>query len=262
MERSSMSEQNQVKDLLSNKFEEKRVVSTITHFLSVVQKFEGGDWENSLAKAGKFIEAVVKLLWVYAGQTLPAKQKDFSAGSFAQKMIQLAASIIPEDSMRIQIPRACIFIYDVTSNRGGRHDSDDVNANEMDASTILPICSWILAELVRFCAKGSVSVEEAKKIIDSLTERRYPIFEEIDGKIYVDRKKFKSAPECALLILYKVFPNRISKEQFLNCIKLHGFKQSAVKFERLSSYIDVNENGAILLRTTGRQKVEEILNKI
>lgn len=261
MERSIMSTQDQIKNLLSSKFEEQRVASSIKHFLCVVQKFEEGDWENSLGKAGKFIEAVIKLLWVYASQTLPAKQKDFSAGLYARKIIELAATAISEDSLRLQIPRACLFIYDITSNRGGRHDSDEVNANEMDASTILPICSWILAELVRFSAKGSMGVEEAKTIIDSLTARRYPIFEEIDGRIYVDSKKFKSAPECALLILYKVYPKRISKNELLSFVKLHGFKQSALKFERLIKFTDINEGDQMILRATGRQKVEKILNK-
>lgn len=262
MESNSMSVQDQVKNLLSQKFEEKRVASAIKYFLSVVQKFEEGDWENSLSKAGKFVEATIKLLWVYGGKSLPVKQKDFKAGAYAQKIIdQITTATIPEDGIRLQIPRASIFIYDITSNRGGRHDSEEVNANEMDSSTVLPICSWILAELVRFSAKGSMSIEEAKKIIDSLTERRYPFFEEIDGRMYVDHKKFKSAPECGLLILYKVYPRRISKDEFVGFVKRHNFKQSAVKFERLTPYIDSDEDGKILLRATGRRKAEEILSK-
>ena len=226
------------------------------------QKFEEGDWETSLTKAGKFIEAVIKLLWVFAGKELPEKQKEFKATIFAQKIItQVTTATISDDGIRLQIPRASIFVYDITSNRGGRHDSDEVNANEMDSSTVLPVCSWILAELFRFSAKNLMSIEETKKIIDSLTERRYPIFEEIDGRIYVDSKKFKSAPECSLLILYKIYPKRISKDTLINFLKRHNFKQSAVKFERLSSYLDIDENDNILLRATGRRKAEEILNK-
>jgi hypothetical protein len=255
-----MSAQDQVKKLLSQKFEEKRIVSALRYFLSVVQKFEEGDWENSLSNAGKFVEAIIKLLWIYGGKSLPAKQKDFKAGSYAQKIIdQIDTTTIPEDGIRLQIPRASIFIYDITSNRGGRHDSEEVNANEMDSSTILPICAWILAELVRFSAKGSMSTEEAKKIIDSLTERRYPLFEEIDGRIYVDNKRFKSATECELLILYKAYPSRISKKDLADFTKRHGFKPTAYKFERLNQYTDVNEDG-FLLKATGRRKAEEILS--
>jgi len=262
MEKCVMNSEDQIKNLLSQKFEAKRVNSVISHFVSCIQKFEEGDWETSLAKAGKFIEAVIKLLWVHAGKSLPAKQKDFKATAFAQKIIdQINTATIPDDGVRLQIPRASIFVYDIVSNRGGRHDSDEVNANEMDSSTVLPVCSWILAELFRFSAKNLINIEEAKKVIDFLTERRYPIFEEIEGRIYVDNKKFRSAPECSLLILYKIYPKRISKNTLVDLLKRHNFKQSAIKFERLSPYIDIDGNGNILLRATGRRKAEEILNK-
>jgi len=257
-----MKVEDQIKNMLGQKFEVKRVNSVIGHFISCIQKFEDGDWETSLAKAGKFIEAVIKLLWIYAGKELPTKQKEFKATIFAQKIIdQIDTATISDDGIRLQIPRASIFVYDITSNRGGRHDSDEVDANEMDSSTVLPMCSWILAELFRFSAINLMRIEEAKKIINSLTERRYPIFEEIDGRVYVDNKKFKSAPECSLLILYKIYPKRISRDTLINFLKRHGFKQSAIKLERLSSYLDVDGNDNILLRATGRRKAEEILNK-
>jgi len=262
MEKYIMDAESQIKNILSQKFEAKRVNSVIGYFVSSIQKFEEGDWETSLTKVGKFIEAVIKLLWVYAGKFLPAKQKDFKATVFAQKIIdQIDTATIPDDGVRLQIPRASIFVYDITSNRGGRHDSDEVNANEMDSSTILLVCSWILAELFRFSAKNLISIEETKRVIDSLMERRYPIFEEIEGRVYVDNKKFKSAPECSLLILYKIYPKRISKNMLADLLKRHNFRQSAIKFERLSSYIDIDGNGNILLRATGRRKAKEILNK-
>lgn len=254
--------ENQIENLLKQKFDAKRVSTIIRYFISCTQKFEQGDWENSLLKAGKFIEAVVKLLWVYGGKSLPDKQKNFKAGLYAQKIIdQIDTQTIPEDGVRLGIPRSSIFAYDIASNRGGRHDSEEVSANEMDASTVLPVCSWILAELVRFATKGSLDIAEAKKVIDSLVERKFPIFEEIEGRIYVDHRKYKSAPECSLLILYKGYPKRISKEKLIEFTKRHNFKQSAIKLERLSAFVDVDENGNVLLRATGRRKVEEILSK-
>ena len=160
MEKYIMDAESQIKNILSQKFETKRVNSVINHFVSCIQKFEEGDWEISLTKAGKFIEAVIKLMWVYAGKSLPVKQKDFKATIFAKKIIdQVDTATIPDDGVRLQIPRASIFVYDIVSNRGGRHDSDEVNANEMDSSTVLPVCSWILAELFRFSAKNLMRTE-------------------------------------------------------------------------------------------------------
>jgi hypothetical protein len=250
-----------IKEILSKKFDAKRVNTAVSYFISSAQKFEGGDWESSLGKAGKFIEAIIKLLWVYPGNSLPPKEKDFKATIYAQKIIDgVSSSVIPDDSVRLQIPRASIFAYGITSNRGGRHDSDEFNANEMDSLSVLSGCSWILSELFRFCAKGLIGIDEAKEIVDSLMARKYSYFEEIDGRIYVDGKKFKSATECGLLILYKAYPRRIKKDEFIDLIKNHQFKATAIKIDRMAPYIDVNENESILLRATGRRKAEEILN--
>lgn len=257
-----MNTEDEVKKILVNKFETKRVNSVVNHFLSCVQKHEEGDWESSLGKAGKFVESLIKLLWVYCGKSLPARSKDFKAGVYAERIIrEVEAKVVPEDGIRLQIPRACIFIYDITSNRGARHDSDELDPNEMDATVILPMCSWILAELIRFSAKQLISINEAKKIVDSLMERKYPMFEEIDGRVYVDTKKLKSAPECAILILYKLYPHRIDKKTLVDFVKRHNFKPTAIKFERLTPYIDISIDGKILLRATGRKKAEQILNK-
>lgn len=246
-------------NILESKFDRRKTIALIGYFSGSIQKLEESDWENSLVKSGKFVEATIKLLWTFTGKALP-RAKDFRAGVFAQKIInQVTAAEIPSDGLRIQIPRACIFLYDITSNRGGRHDSDEFDPNEADAVAALGLCSWILAELVCFCATTGISPDEARRIVESIIERRYPIFEEIDGKIYVDNKKHKSALQCALMVLYKKLPERMSRAEITDTILRHQYRKSSLKFERLSPYVDTDVNGNILLRATGRRKVEEIL---
>jgi len=260
MEKCFMKLENQIENLLKQKFETKRISAVLRYFISSVQKFKESDWETSLSKAGKFIEAIIKMLWVYSGKSLPARQKDFKAGVYARKIIdQVKTTEISEDGIRLGIPRASIFIYDITSNRGGRHDSDEFSPNEMDAVTVSALCSWILAELVRFCVSDSMSPDEARKIVESVIERRYPIFEEIEGRIYVDDNKHKSAIQCALMILYKKFPIRMHRCELTKAVMRHKYKTTALKFERLIPFIDIDRSGNILLRATGRKKVEEIL---
>jgi len=256
-----MNKDTSVKNLLGAKFHKRRIDAIVGYFLDAKQKLEEGDWENTLFKAGKFVEATVKLLWVYAGNTLP-RSKDFKAGLYAQKIInEVSTSTITSDGIRLQIPRACIFLYDITSNRGGRHDSDEFNPNEMDAVTSLSLCSWILAELIRFCSANKISLDEARKIVESIIERRYPIFEEIEGRIYVNNDKHTSAINCALMILYKKYPNRISREELFESVMRHSYRKTALKFERLRPYIDIGNDDKMLIRTTGRKKIEEILRK-
>lgn len=249
-----------IKGLLYKKFPAKRVRPLIKHFLECVQGFEENNWEKSLTKAGKFIEAIVKLLWLYCGETLPMPRK-FKASLYAQKITNISKNNLPEDELRVQIPRACIFTYDISSNRGARHDPEELDPNEMDANVVISTCSWILAELVRVCAKGTLAIDEVKQLVDSLMERRYPIFEDIDGRIYVDHRKYTSAPECALLILSRSYPGRIDRKTLVDLLTRHTFRRTALKFERLKQYVDIDSAGNILLRATGRQKAEQILKR-
>ena len=248
-------------DTLAVKFDKRKANTLVSYFSGSIQKLEEGDWENSLVKSGKFVEATVKLLWTFAGKVLP-RAKDFKAGVYAQKIInQVSTTELPSEGVRLQIPRACIFLYDITSNRGGRHDSDEFDPNEMDAITASALCSWILAELVCFCAPNNLLPDEAQKIVKSVIVKRYPIFEEIEGRIYVDNKKHKSALQCALMILYKKFPERMTRSELSEAVKRHGYGKFALKFERLTPFVDFDDNGNMLLRATGRKKVEEILVK-
>src|SRR5260370_17808692 len=84
------------------------------------------------------------------------------------------------DSLRLTIARACRFVYEIASNRGARHDADEIEANEMDAKAVLALCSWILAEMVSYSQRGT-GLDEAKQAVDGLMRRKYPFMEEIDG---------------------------------------------------------------------------------
>ena len=253
-----ISEPENIKQLLKNTFSEKRVRDILNYYYKSIKKFQSSDWENCILNAGKFIEAALKALFLFCGQNLP-KQRDFNVGKIVEKLKNLDANKY-DDIIRLLIPRACVFVYDIASNRGARHDPTEIDSNKMDSIVVIQNISWILAEMIRFSQRGKVPPDEAITLVETLMEKKYPDFEEIDNRVYVNYKKFKSANECALLILYKIFPKRIAKNEFVDCLKRHGFKQTAIKFERLSNYIDIDKNDSILLRVTGRRKAEEILN--
>ena len=103
---------------LKSKFDKGRSNTLVSYFAASIQKLEQGDWENSLVKSGKSVEATIKLIWTFAGKTLP-RGKSFKAGVYAQKIIngEITSTEISSDGVRLQIPRACIFLYDITSNR-------------------------------------------------------------------------------------------------------------------------------------------------
>lgn len=253
-----MTAEDQIRTILVSKFPDKHVRSLLNHFGIAVEKYREEDWEGAIAKIGKFIEATLKAIWIHCGQTLPSSRQ-FKVGTVVNQLANLTAF---DDSLRLVIPRACTFAYDISSNRGVRHDPDEIDPNKMDAMVVIPTASWILAELVRYADAGSSTPEITADLVDELVEKKFPLFEVIDGRTYINVAKLK-APEIGLLLLYAAYPKRLKREDLIDQICRHGVKKNAaaVAVNRMKNLAD-DDNGSWKLRGTGRKRASEILSTI
>jgi len=249
----------QIENLLTPTFPKKHVAALIGHFAKMVEEFQEREWENAIAKSGKFIEAVLKALFVGAGQALPGGRA-FKADTFINGLGQLPATV--HDSIRLTIPRAARFVYDVASNRGGRHDPDEIDPNEMDATSSVMTCSWILAEMVRVAQKGVVNLDEAKTLVDSLVEKKYPLVEEVEGRMYFHLKD-KTAPDVALMALARRYPTRMTRPDLVETVKRNGFSlnNARVAVTRISNMVDDDGDGNLRLLATGLKRAEELMKQ-
>jgi hypothetical protein len=243
-----------INDLLKDKFAADHVDSAVQHFGRMVDDFRKGDWEDAAAKGGKFIEAALKCLWVHVGEIVP-DGRHFSAGSI---MDNLPSKSTFPDTVRLTIPRACRFAYEIASNRGARHDATEIDANEMDATAVLSTCAWVLAEMVRYSQRG-LDLAQAKTMVDGLIRKRFPFFEEIDGRVYTSIGG--SAIEVGLLVLARIYPNRMSRAELIASVKRHGHTagNAAVAVTRIVRYVDDDGMGNLRLRNTGLSKAEQII---
>ena len=243
-------DKQELENLLVHTFSKKHVSATLDHFSGLALTYQTGDWERCIAKAGKFIEAVLKALFVHVGQT-PPKGRKFKADPIINYLgHRLDGSF--DDTIRLTIPRACRFIYDIASNRGARHDPDEVDSNEMDASVVVPTCSWILAEMIRYSQKGAVDMKQAKDIVDSLSSKKYPLIEEVDGRVYFHHSK-KSATDVALMALAYCYPKRLHEGDLVATIRRHRFKtnNAQVAVHRIRQFVDDDGQGQLRLLATG-----------
>ena len=122
----------------------------------------------------------------------------------------------------------------------------------------MPLISWILAELVRFCGGGDPAAATA--LVKELSRKRYPYFEEIEGRPYINRHG--QPREIALLILYGLYPRRIRRSDLVDAVVKHGAGRSAAvgAVHRLKSLVD-DDGGQWLLRGLGRQEAEDLLRR-
>jgi hypothetical protein len=246
--------------MIGTSFAQKYTPALLDHFDAAVASFQVGDWEKATLRCGKFVESTLKALWSYLGNPVP-KSKDFKVDAVIRQLEQ-TPSANADDTIRLTIPRACRFIYEVASNRGARHDPDEVNPNRMDASTVVSLCAWILAEMLRYSQKGSLDPAKAADAVASLTEKKFPLIELVDGRAYFHVREL-SARDIALLSLWRIFPNRLSKKEVAAAVVRHQFSAGNAKMavSRLGSVVDDDGDGNLRLLSPGVEEAESLLSR-
>ena len=126
---------------------------------------------------GLFSEIVYTILQGFAANSFassPSKPNDFVSACRTLESFKR----VPR-SFQILIPRMLPALYEIRNNRGVGHVGGDVDPNAMDASAVLSIASWIMAELVRVFHKTSTA--QAQNVVNALAERPLPLVWAGDG---------------------------------------------------------------------------------
>jgi len=143
----------------------------LDEYQQIVQNYAEHRWLPSELSGGKFCEVVYSILLGHASGSYsakPIKPKDFPTACRA-----LESNTLEPRSFQILIPRMLPALYEVRNNRGVGHAGGDVDPNHMDATVVLSMCNWIMAELVRVL--HTLTTSEAQSIVESLAERRIPL---------------------------------------------------------------------------------------
>jgi hypothetical protein len=130
----------------------------------------------------------------------------------------------------------------------------------MDANVVMPVSAWILGEAIRYAQKGAIDPSQARDLVESLIEKKYPVVEEVEGRIYLHAKK-KSAVDVGLVILDRRYPRRVSRDDLVEAIRRNGFSLANAKAAagRMAKFIDDDGTGQLRLLAPGLKRAEEII---
>jgi hypothetical protein len=148
-------------------------------FGQIVRNFRERRWEPAELNGGKLCEVVYSILKGYADGSYPARAKKPRNMVVACQSLESEAAAAPR-SIRIQIPRMLVALYEIRNNRNVGHIGGDVDPNHMDAVYVLQMAKWIMAELVRVL--HDVDTEKATVMVESLVERETPLIWDVSGK--------------------------------------------------------------------------------
>lgn len=153
----------------------------IDSYSGIVRNYVERRWEPSELRGGKFAEVAFSIVNGAVSGSFPAratKPKNMADACRALEGKPANVGLIGYKSLRVFIPRALVFLYDVRNQRGVGHVGGDVDPNAMDASAVVAMASWVMAELVRIF--HGVNTQEAQDTVDALVERKTPLIWEVE----------------------------------------------------------------------------------
>lgn len=179
-------------------------------YQNIERNFRESRWEPSELNGGKLCEAAYSVLNGFVSGNYPARASKPNNMVDACRLLEQSGQGVPR-SVRIQIPRVIIALYEIRNNRGVGHIGGDVDPNHMDATCVLQMSKWILAELIRLFHQ--VSTDDAQIAVDALSERNLPLIWEINGKSRVLDNSL-SMKQKTLALLYAV-PDGLSESSLV-----------------------------------------------
>lgn len=143
----------------------------IREYKNLTQNYMEHRWEPAELSAGKICEIVYSIIKGHIDGNYPPSPSKPRNMVLACRQLENESSL--PRSFQILIPRMLPALYEIRNNRGVGHVSSDVDANNVDASLMLTMVNWIIAELVRVFHTGSL--EKAQLAVDALAQRNTPL---------------------------------------------------------------------------------------
>src|SRR5260370_15344701 len=181
---------------LSGELAPSLVSELIESYQKVLAEFRKAAWDETLWKAGKFVENVFRVLDNLVHSRILEEVPNMN--KLKQELEGLPSSKF-QDSIRILIPRiATAMIYDPRSKKGAVHVKP-INPDFLDATLTVAASDWILAEFLRLY--HSSETEKIQQLIRSILVRKIPFVEKHGGVSFVTRPMKNAEDEILLLLL-------------------------------------------------------------
>lgn len=226
-------------------------------FGKIVQDFAERRWEPAELNGGKLCEVALSIIRGMADGKYPARAT--KPKNMVQACQQMEHETVQPRSVRIQIPRMIVALYEVRNSRNVGHVGGDVDPNHMDAVCVLQMSKWIVAELVRVMHHRPI--DEAAEIVDALVERETPLIWKVGGKLRVLDTKL-SMKEKALVLLHSTTGPMSDTDiiDFIEHSNASVFRRDVLRPAHKARLIEYDETaGRATISPVGIEEAEQLL---
>jgi len=188
-----------IKNALQKHFDHTLVEELLEAYQESKRNFLAGGLRLNAVEGGRFCEAAFRILEQAASGTFTPLNHQINVENLMSRLANVSRGVQP-DSVRLHIPRALRVVYDIRNNRDVAHLADGIDPNLQDATLVVSILDWVLAEFVRLYYGCTPC--EAQNVISALVTRRVPAIQDFDGFLKILKPKLRVCGYI-LLLLYE-----------------------------------------------------------
>jgi hypothetical protein len=146
------------------------------------RNFYLGGLRLSAVEGGRFCEATFRLLEQISWNSYTPLGRQLDTEKLINRLANLASASFV-DSVRLHIPRSLRLVYDIRNKRDTAHLGDGIDPNLQDATVVIGVLDWVLAEFIRMY--HNISANDAAAIVDQIVTKLAPIIQDFDGFLKV-----------------------------------------------------------------------------
>jgi hypothetical protein len=148
-------------------------------------------------EGGRFCEAAFRLLEQEAKMKVTPVGTQLDTDKLIRDLSNLPSAQF-NDSIRLHIPRSLRLVYDIRNKRDAAHLADGIDPNLQDATLVVSVIDWVLAEFIRL--HHNVSADEASKIVNGIVTRVAPVVQDFNGFLKILNPNFGVSDHCTVLL--------------------------------------------------------------
>lgn len=225
-------------------------------YQAMMDHFLKEEWDDAQVDAGRFCEAALRYLeWKLKGSFTPIDGKSKPNRKSVVGAAKSDTSLAP--SLRSQVPESIELTMDFRNNRNSAH-LGNIDANKLDATTVVSNVTWIMSEIVRL--ETQKPPDDVQVLIDRLAERHVPLIQTVNGQPIVLQPTL-GASDRALVILYQqgtplALPTLRKWVGYANATRFRG---NVIKALQKRAFVHVDQTGNVTLLLPGETEAQRIV---
>ncbi|MFF7410941.1 hypothetical protein [Streptomyces lydicus] len=229
-------------------------------FNEVVRNYREHRWEPAELNGGKLCEAIYTVILGYMDGRYAERSSKPNNILDACRALEHRSNF--PRAIKIQIPRMLIALYEIRNNRGVGHAGGDVDPSRMDATAVLYMSKWLMAELVRFL--HDLTTDQASSVVESLIEREVPLIWTEGNKRRVLKVGLSWKKKMLLLLLPE--NGAVGEAELLEWIEHPNpgrFRRDVLRPAHKQKLIEFNEGDlSVRLLPPGIAEAESLVNSL